>query len=63
MEKVPNSRHLRYSIDGDMEEFQEYVEGQHYIVSYGDFYKTLERFCKFTGIRFNEHKSIDFSYR
>jgi L-fucose isomerase-like protein len=61
--KGPKLPSLEISIEGDMEEFQEYVEGQHYIVSYGDFYKSLERFCKFTGIRFNEHKSIDFSYK
>ena len=61
--KGPKLPSLEIAIDGDMDEFQEYVEGQHYIVSYGDYYKLLERYCKFTGIRFNEHKSIDFEYK
>jgi len=59
-QKLPS---LEVSIEGDMDEFKEYVEGQYYIISYGDYYKLLERYCKFTGIRFNEHKSIDFNYK
>lgn len=61
--KGPKLPSLEIAIDEDIEKFQEYVEGQHYIVSYGNFYKLMERYCKFTGIRFNEHKNIDFSYR
>jgi L-fucose isomerase-like protein len=61
--KGPKMPSLEINIDGDLEEFKEYVEGQHYIISYGDYYKLLERYCKFTGIRFNEHKNIDFNYR
>lgn len=61
--KGPKMPSLEVSIDGDIEELQEYVAGQHYIISYGDYYKLLERYCRFSGIRFNEHKNIDFSYK
>lgn len=61
--KGPKMPSLEVSVEGDLEELQEYVAGQHYIISYGDYYKLLERYCRFSGIRFNEHKNIDFNYK
>jgi len=61
--KGPKMPSLEVSIEGDLEELQEYAAGQHYIISYGDYYKLLEKYCRFSRIRFNEHKDIDFGYR
>ncbi|GEM_PF-2183182 len=61
--KGPKMPSLEIFIDEDLKEFQEYIAGQHYIVCFGDFYELLKRYCKFSGIRFNEHKNIDFSYK
>lgn len=58
--KGPKMPSLEITIDSDLKELQEYVAGQHYIVCYGDFYDLLKQYCKFSGIRFNEHDSILF---
>ena len=61
--KGPNLPSLEIELDSDLEEFRENVAGQHYIVAYGDISKLMQRYCKFTGVRFNEHGNINFDYR
>jgi len=61
--KGPIMPSLDIEIDGDMEDFQDNLAGQHYIIAYGDITKIMKRYCKFTGIRFNEHDKIDFDYK
>jgi len=61
--KGPNMPSLEITLDSDIEDFKDNVAGQHYIVAYGDISRLIKTYCKFTGIRFNEHNSIDFSYK
>ena len=60
--KGPNYPAMEITLDTDLNDFQKYIAGQHYIVSYGDNTEIFERFCQFTGIKFNRHKEIDFKY-
>lgn len=61
--KGPKLPSLEVELDSSLEEFQEYITGQHYIVAYGDISKLMKRYCKFTGIRYNQHEQIDFDYK
>lgn len=58
----PNYPSMEIVLDTDLKDFQKYIAGQHYIVSYGDNLEIFERYCNFTGIKFNKHKEIDFKY-
>lgn len=61
--KGPMLPSLEIELDSNMEEFQKSVAGQHYIVAYGDITTLMKRYCRFMGIRFNEHDQIDFNYK
>jgi L-fucose isomerase-like protein len=61
--KGPKLPSLEVELDSSLEEFQEYIAGQHYIVAYGDISRLMKRYCKFTGIRYNQHEQIDFDYK
>lgn len=51
--KGPKIPSLEIELDKDMGDFQENIAGPHYIIAYGDISELMERYCKFTGIRFN----------
>ena len=61
--KGPKLPSMEVELDSSLEEFQENVAGQHYIVAYGDISKLIKQYCRFTGIRYNQHDQIDFDYK